>query len=189
VTKHSETKLTYDDYLLFPDDGLRHEIIEGEHYVTPSPATRHQRILLNLSHLLQTHLDSHPGGEIFFAPFDVLLSEFNIFVPDLIFLSRERSHLLTSKNLRGAPDLAVEILSPSTRSRDMRLKRDVYARTGVLEYWVVDPDDDSVTVHRARPAPPAMFDEPARYDRNAVLTTPLLPGLSLRLDKVLGQRG
>jgi Uma2 family endonuclease len=189
VTKHSHTKLTYEDYLLFPDDGLRHEIIEGEHYVTPSPATRHQRILLNLSYLMQAYLEGHPVGEIFFAPFDVLLSEFNVFVPDLIYLSRERSHLLTSKNLQGPPDLAVEILSPSTRSRDLRLKRDVYARTGVQEYWVIDPDDDSVTVHRARPSPSATFDEPVRYDRNAVLTTPLLPGLSLALERVLGQPG
>ena len=189
MTKHSQTKLTYADYLLFPDDGLRHEIIEGEHYVTASPATRHQRILLNLSYLMQAHLETSPTGEIFFAPFDVLLSEFNVFVPDLIYLSRERSHLLTSKNLQGAPDLAVEILSPSTRSRDMRLKREVYARTGVLEYWVIDPDDDSVTVHRAGPSPTATFDEPVRYDRKAVLTTPLLPGLLLPLDKVLGPQG
>src|SRR6266550_4389389 len=71
VSKDSPTKLTYEDYLQFPDDGLRHEIIEGEHYVNPSPSTRHQRILLNVSHLIQSYLDTHPIGEIFFTPFDV----------------------------------------------------------------------------------------------------------------------
>ena len=157
--------------------------------MTASPATRHQRILLNLSYLLQSHLETHPTGEIFFAPFDVLLSEFNVFVPDLIYLSRERSYLLTSKNLRGAPDLAVEILSPSTRARDMRLKRDVYARTGVLEYWVIDPDGDTVTVHGVASSSPSTFAAPVRYDRLATLTTSLLPGLSLPLERVLPQPG
>jgi Uma2 family endonuclease len=84
VAGHSSTKLTYADYLLFPDDGQRHEIIDGEHYVTATPLTRHQRILLNLSHLIQSYLDVHPIGELFFAPVDVLLSEHDIVVPDLI---------------------------------------------------------------------------------------------------------
>ncbi len=78
MQKHSATKLTYQDYLLFPDDGLRHEIIEGEHYVSPSPSARRQRILLKLSYLLQQFLETHPLGEIFFAPFNVLLSVYNV---------------------------------------------------------------------------------------------------------------
>jgi Uma2 family endonuclease len=184
VQHNSATRLTYDDYMRFPDDGLRHEIIEGEHYVTPSPATRHQRILLTLSHLLQTYLDGHPVGEIFFAPFDVLLSEFNVFVPDLIYLSRERAHLLTAKNLQGAPDLAVEILSPGTRSRDERLKRDVYQRTGVREYWILDPDQNAIDVYRWEG--PESSETPRRFAIGEALTTPLVPGLALPLDKLFG---
>ena len=183
MQKHSATRLTYQDYLLFPDDGLRHEIIEGEHYVSPSPAAWHQRILLKLSYLLQQFLETHPLGEIFFAPFDVLLSEFNVLVPDLIYLSKDRSNLLTLKNLRGAPDLAVEILSPSTRSRDTQLKRDVYQRTGVAEYWVIDPEHDVVDVYRRTGA--GAFNDPIRLERTGSLTTPLLPGLQLSLDAVL----
>jgi len=183
VQKHSATKLTYQDYLLFPDDGLRHEIIEGEHCVSPSPSARHQRILLKLSYLLQQFLETHPLGEIFFAPFDVLLSEFNVLVPDLIYLSKDRSNLLTLKHLRGAPDLAVEILSPSTRSRDTQLKRDVYQRTGVAEYWVIDPEHDVVDVYRRTGA--GAFNDPIRLERTGSLTTPLLPGLQLSLDAVL----
>jgi Uma2 family endonuclease len=193
VTQHSAAKLTYADYEQFPDDGLRHEIIEGEHYVSPSPSTRHQRILLNLSYLMQSYLQAHPVGEIFFAPYDVLLSEFNILVPDLIYISNERSELITAKNLQGSPDLVVEILSPSTRSRDKRLKRDVYERTGVGEYWVVDPAGDVVEVYR-RSADEAesgtsltaeTFHPPRRYDRTQTLTTPLLSGLELPLDRIL----
>ena len=145
---HSPAKLTYADYELFPDDDLRHEIIDGEHYVTASPITRHQRISRDLLYLIQSHLNTHPIGEVFGAPFDVVLSFTDVVVPDLIYLSKRRAHLLTVKNLQGAPDLVVEILSPSTRPRDEQLKRDLYERVGVAEYWLVDPDGDFLTIYR-----------------------------------------
>jgi Uma2 family endonuclease len=180
--RHSAAKLTYADYELFPDDGLRHEIIDGEHYVTASPITRHQRISLSLLHLIQSYLDTHPIGELFSAPFDVVLSFTDVVVPDLIYLSKARAHLLTAKNLQGAPDLVVEILSPSTRPRDERLKRDLYERVGVTEYWLVDPDGDFVTIYRRGAAE---FLPPLRFEKDAVVTTLLLPGFELRLDRVL----
>ena len=184
MPKHSPTRLTYEDFLQFPEDGLRHEIIEGEHYVTPAPSTRHQRILLKLSYLLQSYLEAHPVGEIFFAPFDVLLSEFNVFEPDLIYISKDRAHQLNEKNLQGAPDLAVEILSPGTRNRDQRLKRHVYERTGVQEYWLVDPDTDVIEV-LTRAGDLDLFEGPRRFKRGETLTTGLLPGLELALDRIL----
>jgi Uma2 family endonuclease len=180
--RHSTTKLTYADYLRFPDDGLRHEIIDGKHYVTPSPATRHQRISRNLLYLVQHHLESHPIGELFAAPFDALLSDFDIVVPDLLYLSNERSPFLTSKNLQGPPDLVIEILSPSTKSRDRKLKRDLYERVGVQEYWVVDPDKDCIDVYRRSGH---AFGEPTSISRTGVLTTPLLPDFELPLARVL----
>ena len=180
--QHSTTKLTYADYLRFPDDGLRHEIIDGEHYVTPSPATRHQRISRNLLHLIQTYLDSHPIGELFAAPFDALLSDFDIVVPDLLYLSNERARFLTSKNLQGPPDFVIEILSPSTKSRDRKLKRDLYERVGVQEYWVVDPEHDQVEIHRRSDG---AFGEPICVPRSAAMTTPLLPDFELPLERVL----
>ena len=180
---YSSTKLTYADYVRFPDDGLRHEIIGGEHYVTPSPATRHQRISRNLLHLIQSYLDTHPIGEVFSAPFDVLLSEWDIVVPDLIYLSNERAHFLTSKNLQGPPDLVIEILSPGTRSRDKQLKRQLYERVGASEYWLVDPKENFVEVYRRGST--EEFQSPSRYLRADVLTTPILPGLELSLDRVL----
>lgn len=179
---YSTTKLTYADYLRFPDDGLRHEIIGGEHYVTPSPATRHQRISRNLPYLIQSYLEAHAIGEVFCAPFDVLLSEWDIVVPDLIYLSNEHAHFLTAKNLQGPPDLVIEILSPSTRSRDQKLKRALYERVGSNEYWLVDPKRDVVEVYRRNAGE---FQRPIRYSRTDVLTTPILPGLKLSLDRVL----
>ena len=179
---HSSTRLTYADYVRFPDDGLRHEIIEGEHYVTPSPVSRHQVILGDLYYLMRKHLETHPIGEVFLSPLDVLLSDTNVFVPDLLYVSRERSWLITSKNLQGPPDLVVEILSPGTKSRGRTLKREVYERTGVDEYWLVDPDHDEVEVFRRAGA---VFLPPLRYQKSDVLTTPLLPGFELPLEQAL----
>jgi len=179
---HSSTKLTYADYELLPDDDLRHEIIDGEHYVTASPVTRHQRISLSLLHLIQSYLDTHLIGELFSAPFDVVLSFHDVVVPDLIYLSKARAHLLTVKNLQGAPDLVVEILSPSTKPRDERLKRNLYERVGVSEYWLVDPDQDVVTIYRRGGAG---FLPPIRFEKDGVVTTPLLPDFELPLARLL----
>ena len=179
---HSKTKLTYADYELFPDDGLRHEIIDGEHYVTVSPITRHQRISRELLYLIQAYLETHPIGEVFSAPFDVVMSFTDIVVPDLMYISNTRAHLLTAKNLQGAPDLVVEILSPSTRPRDERLKRDLYERAGVDEYWLVDPDRDTMTIYRRGVEG---FQQSVRHEKDDVVTTPLLPDFALPLDRVL----
>jgi Uma2 family endonuclease len=112
-------KLTYDDFLLFPDDGRRHELIDGEHYVTPSPNIRHQRISRRLLVLIDTWLKQHPVGEIFFAPLDVLFSNFDVVEPDLLYVSHERAaELLAGQHVTGAPDIVVEIASPGTRRRD-----------------------------------------------------------------------
>ena len=177
----SGAKLTYDDFLLFPDDGNRHELIDGEHYVTPSPNTRHQAILGNLYWLLRSYLEQHPIGTAMLAPFDVVFSHVDVVEPDLLYVSKARwPEIVTSQNIRGAPDLAVEIGSPSTRQRDRTIKRDVYQRFGVGEYWVIDGEIDTVEVYRRRGD---RFDPPGTLSRarGDVVSTPLLPGFALRL--------
>ena len=177
-------KLTYADYLEFPDDGRRHELIEGAHYVTPSPVTRHQRILGRLAHSIQTWLEAHRGGEVFFAPVDVVLSDVDVVVPDLIYVSPERAGWVQARGVFGAPDLVVEILSPGTRARDVGAKRALYERAGVHEYWTIDPTADGVTVYRRaadRFGPPIELTK-AGGDS---LTTELLAGFSLSLAKLL----
>jgi len=116
-------KLTYDDFVLFPDDGLRHELIDGEHYVTPSPNTKHQRISINLTVLIGGWLERNPIGELFHAPFDVVFSKFDVVEPDLLYLSNARAaDALTPLHVRGVPELVVEIGSPGTRKRELELR-------------------------------------------------------------------
>src|SRR6185436_342226 len=97
-------KLTYEDFLLFPDDGKRHELIDGEHYVTTSPNTKHQRVLGNLYWFVRSYLEQHPVGRVFFAPFDVVFSNFDIVEPDLLYMSHARAtEILTSAHVEGSP--------------------------------------------------------------------------------------
>src|SRR5438132_3167530 len=108
--RHSGVKLTYDDFVLFPDDGKRHELIDGEHYVTPSPNTKHQRLVGNFYWLIRAYLEDHRIGEIFLAPYDVVFSDFDVVEPDLLYVSSRRAaEVLTTAHLRGAPELVVEI--------------------------------------------------------------------------------
>ena len=180
----SGVKLTYDDFLLFPDDGKRHELIDGEHYVTPSPNTRHQRISGRLHLLIANWLEQHPVGEVFYAPFDVVFSNFDVVEPDLLYMSNERAAaILTAKHVAGVPEIVIEIGSPGTRKRDETLKRRLYERTGVEEYWVVDPDVDAIRVFRRSSRG---FDRPVELSAEAgdILTTPLLPGLDIPIARV-----
>ncbi len=105
-------KLTYDDFLLFPDDGRRHELIDGEHHVTPSPNTKHQQILVELVWAIRSYLEAHPVGRVFCAPLDIVLSQHDVVEPDVFYVSHERAaKVLTPENARGAPELVIEIAS------------------------------------------------------------------------------
>jgi len=176
-------KFTYDDFLNFPDDGRRHEIIDGEHVVTPSPNTKHQTVSMTLSGALTAYLTHHPVGAVFAAPLDVVFSDLDVVEPDLMYISRERAGVLTEQHVRGAPDLVVEILSPGTRRTDEITKRKLYERFGVAEYWVVDPELDLVKIYRRASNG---FTRVAELTAEAsdVLTTPLLPGFSIHLAEV-----
>jgi Uma2 family endonuclease len=190
MTRHHDAptdpglKLTYEDFVQFPDDGQRHELIDGEHYVTASPHRRHQKALGNLHLDVGSWLESHPVGVVFLAPFDVVFTRFDVVEPDLLYMSRARAaEILTDANVQGAPELVVEITSPSTRQRDETIKRRLYERAGVSEYWVVDVDIDVVRVNRRQGKD---FERPVelRADAGDGLTTPLLPGLEIPLARI-----
>lgn len=172
--------LTYEDYLQFPEDGLRHEIIDGEHWMSPSPSPLHQRILVKLTIRLGAHIEAGKLGELLVAPCDLVLSPEVVVQPDLFFVAREHADILQEKRVLGTPDLVIEILSDSTRQRDLTLKRKLYERFGVVEYWVMDPEVERVEVYARDEngafAPPRLESGP-----EATLETPLLPGLSLPL--------
>jgi len=178
-------KLTYDDFVQFPDDGLRHELIDGEHYVTPSPNTKHQRVSINLTVVIGSWLERNPIGQLFHAPFDVVFSHFDVVEPDLLYLSNARAaDALTPKHVRGVPELVIEIGSPGTRKRDETVKRQLYERAGVSEYWVVDPEIDTIRVYRRDgDAFGRAIDVSA--DAGDTLTTTLLPGLEIQVSRVL----
>ena len=178
VHNTARRKLTYEDYVLFPEDGQRHEIIDGEHYVSPAPIPKHQRVSMRLSIRVGGFVEQHGLGEAFASPIDVLLSRHDILQPDLLFISNERAAILKDRNIQGAPDLVVEILSESTRKLDERLKLARYELLGVREYWIVDPLADRVHVFRPEGE---SFRKAAELAVGDVLTTPLLPGLEIPL--------
>jgi Uma2 family endonuclease len=169
--------LTYEDYVLLPDDGLRHEIIDGEHYVNPAPYLIHQTILMNIAVPMRLHVRQHGLGYVYIAPADVVLSPNDVVQPDIVFVRAERRSILTKANVQGAPDLVIEILSPSNRQYDEVVKRKRYDAMGVAEYWIVDPESETVKIYRrAGNLVPVESADP--------LTTPLLPGFALTLAEV-----
>ncbi|MEW6684221.1 MAG: Uma2 family endonuclease [Nitrospirota bacterium] len=169
--------------MLFPADGKRHEIISGEHYMTPAPSTRHQQISGNLLYLLKDFLRRTKAGQVFDAPTDVVLSPTDVVQPDLLFISKDRESIITENSIQGAPELMIEILSAATRKTDETTKRKLYERYGVIEYWIVDPELERVKVYRLGPNGYDRADEWSR-ETNDVLTSPLLQELQIPLAQI-----
>lgn len=140
-------KLTYADYEKMPADGFRHEIIAGEELMTPAPNPDHQAVVVNLTALLRVHTRAQSLGHVLVAPTDVVLSEHDLVQPDLLFVTQGRAHIIGPQNIQGAPDLVIEVLSPSTETVDRVQKRGLYDRSGVREYWMVDPASKTVEIH------------------------------------------
>jgi Uma2 family endonuclease len=138
--------LTKEDYRLLPVGGPRYQLIEGELYMAPAPNRYHQTISRNIEFLLLKYLDKHPIGEVYDAPFDVYLSEHDVLQPDIVFVKKSNAEVLTDAGIEGTPDLVIEILSPSDAYLDKKAKLRVYARSGVNELWLVDPDTQIVQV-------------------------------------------
>jgi Uma2 family endonuclease len=135
----SAKPLRYEDYCALPDDGKRYEVLDGALVVSPAPVPRHQGVNLRLAALLEQHARANGLGRVYAAPIDVLLSRTTICQPDIVFVARAREHLITERAIEGAPDLLVEILSPSTARRDRGIKARLYGRLGVAHYWIIDP--------------------------------------------------
>ncbi|MGH9395741.1 MAG: Uma2 family endonuclease [Terriglobia bacterium] len=176
-----DTRLTYDDYCLLPNDGKRYEIIDGELFVSPSPATAHQNVVANLLYHLMDFVRKHALGKVYTAPLDVVFSQFDVVEPDLLYISKSRSSILTRANVQGAPDLIVEVVSESTGKIDRTTKLKLYARFGVKEYWIIDPLALTAEVFRAQPEGLELTQQLSSKDS---LNSPLLPGFALPLEKL-----
>ncbi|MFL6232062.1 MAG: Uma2 family endonuclease [Thermoanaerobaculia bacterium] len=175
-------KLTYEDYVRIPDDGKRHEIIDGEHYVSAAPFVRHQRLVVRLTIRIGGFVETHRLGSFLVAPTDIILSPHDIVQPDLLFISNERSSIVGEKNVQGAPDLVIEIHSGSSRRIDRGAKRRAYERWGVLEYWMLDPERKEADV--CERTAQGLLRQRALLSKEDVLTTPLLPGLEISLAEI-----
>ena len=174
-------KFTYEDYRNAPED-KRYELLDGELVIMPSPKEIHQRLSMNLAVPLHVFVDENGLGRVYLAPFDVVLTDTDVVQPDLMFVSNERSHIITEDNIRGAPDLVIEILSPSTAEKDRTFKRALYARHGVREYWMVDPLAKTVTVLLSGEHG---FELAEVYGEGQTLTSPMLEGFTLDLGEIL----
>jgi len=173
-------KYTYADYLKTPDDE-RYELIEGELLMTPSPVTRHQRISRKIEFMLEKYITESDLGEVFDAPFDVYLDAENVVQPDLLFVLKERMDIIGEKNIQGAPDLVIEIISESTAYRDLVQKKKLYARFGVKEYWIVIPEELSVDLFTLKDN---IFVLHKSYGKDDTLQSPLLQKLGIELKKI-----
>lgn len=176
---------TYEDLQRLPEDGKRHEIIDGEHFVMSAPGYRHQAILGRLFLALGNHVAAQPAlGKALLGPFDIVFTMFDVVEPDMIFVAADQREILNDKNASGAPALVVEILSPSTRRHDERTKRQLYERGGVREYWIIDPVREAVAVHRLDEAGALIRVANLTRADGATLTTPLLADWSVALDSL-----
>ncbi len=170
VARHS---YTYSDLVDMPDDGQRYEILDGELVVSPSPSVRHQRTVGNIF-LLLSRAEAANYGRVYLAPLDVVLDDHNVAQPDLFFITTARLSIVSEQHVPGAPDLVVEVLSPTTRSHDLGTKLGVYARYGVLWYWVVDPLVKTVQTYELREG---TYRAAQLLEGDQMLSSPLFPGI------------
>lgn len=182
LTKEPEIKLTYADYSKTPEDE-RWELIDGELIMAAAPNTEHQTIQSETGGPVWSFVKEGDLGWVFYSPIDVVLSDYVVVQPDLVFVSKARAAIITRANIRGAPDLVVEILSPSTARRDWRDKFDAYETHGVEEYWVADPEFRMFWVFVLRNG---KFEEAGRYGEGDTLISPTLAGFKLDLSEVFG---
>ncbi len=173
-------KYTYEDYLKTPDD-KRYELIEGDLLMTPSPVPGHQRISRKIGFILDEFVTQSNLGEIFYAPCDVYLDDENVIQPDILFISHDRLVIIGEKNIQGAPDLAIEIISENSAYRDMVQKKRLYARFGVREYWIVIPDCEAIEIYTLKDNTLQLHKS---YDKGDVLESPSLKGLNIALKEI-----
>ena len=182
VTQKPRIKLTYEDYRTTPED-KRYELLDGELILAPAPRTSHQSVQIALGSRMYRFVEAEGLGQVFLAPTDVVLSDTDVVQPDILFVSRERAHIITEDNIQDAPDMVIEILSPGTADRDRGFKRALYARHGVREYWLVGPDSATVTVLALEEEG---FEVVGTYGEGDSVSSSVVEGLTVELDEIFG---
>lgn len=159
----------------------QYQLLEGEMILAPSPSERHQTIAAQFYLALHRHVIRQGAGRLWFAPLDVVLSDHDVVQPDILFVSNDRSGIVTEANIQGAPDLVVEILSPGTAEHDRGYKQALYSRHGVREYWIVDPDAETIEVLSESREGLILL---ATYRSGQSMTSSLLEGLIIDLQEI-----
>lgn len=174
-------RMTAREFFQLPAGPPYFQLIDGDLYMSPSPRRYHQQLSMRLSVLLGNFVEAHDVGELYAAPSDVVLADDTVLEPDLYFVSKARAGILTEQGAHGAPDLVIEILSPSTAKMDLGRKREVYAQSGVLEMWVVAPETRTIECHRFAES----ASEPVLvWGAGDVLASPVLPGFAVKVADV-----
>ncbi len=173
--------LSYEDYLSMPDDRNRYEILEGELAVTPSPTSMHQLVSRNLAFILHCHIKQYRLGDILYAPMDVILSDISIVQPDLIYITREHLHLITTRGIEGTPDMVIEIISPASKRLDRVGKLQIYAKYGIAWYWLIDPLEKTLEIYMLNHESYSLH---GTYSQNDTVKPLLFPGLEFGLGEV-----
>ncbi len=176
----TKAKHTYEDYLNTPE-GERYELLNGELMLVASPNEEHQMASVKLVSLIYPYVNTRELGWVFHAPFDIVFSDTEVVQPDLMFISKEREHIRTAANVQGAPDLVVEILSPSSSKRDWKDKRELYAKYGVREYWIVDPVNRIVSVMLLKDG---VLEIAGAYVVGDTLASTALAGFSVKVNEI-----
>jgi Uma2 family endonuclease len=170
-------KYTYEDYLKTPEDE-RYELIEGELIMSPSPIPKHQRISRKIEFILEKYVTENDLGEVFYAPCDVYLDDENVIQPDILFISKDRLNIIGEKNIQGAPDLVMEIISENTAYRDFVQKKRLYAKFGVKEYWIVIPEEKLIEIYTLKDNTYTLY---KTYYKDDILESPYLRNLKIEL--------
>jgi len=177
-----EPLLTIADLDAMPEDGNRYELIEGELFVSRAPSLIHQEIVDNLIVVFRKFLEKRPIGKVWSGP-GVIFSDFSGVIPDLVFIGNERlKEIASGDRVVGAPDLIIEVLSPGAENerRDRKAKRQLYQKYGVKEYWLIDPQVQTVEIYRTR-----SFRLAARIGLKEEITSALLPGFRCAVREIL----
>jgi len=179
LTLDKKNQYTYADYEKLPE-GAPYQLIGGELIMTPSPIPYHQMISMKIGYELLKFVEDKKSGIVLYAPLDVYLSETETYQPDIIFISKDRLNIIGEKKIEAAPDLVMEILSPATAYYDLRHKKQVYEKSGVKEYWIVDPMGKSIEVYENVNGEFKVFSQAREKDR---VKSKLLDGFEVEMEK------
>jgi len=180
LTAEKKKKYTEQDYSLL-EEGAPFQLIDNDLIMSPSPSVLHQRVFVKISNIIAFFSVAYLKGEWFYAPMDVQLDDDNIYQPDILYITEDRRSEIIKERIEGAPDLIIEILSPSNAYYDLRQKKDIYEKHGVKEYIIVDPIQQNAEVHALENGAYVLKQKAAKTEQ---LNSLLLAGLTFDLSKI-----